>query len=207
MLSDVRKKVRFVPTTTRTIDQYKRIDFGEEEPEYALVCNGGILLIHGEIAHDWYQESLDSIRESLNELKASIQILEMDSNRCFDIRFIEELFVFTKSEKPEETITLLEANLNTITLDVFHNGKKVYVIPKKLNKGSAIKRLKEKLHANKIIAAGDSEFDLSMLREADLAFMPKSLKEQCKVEIANAIVHDSENIFSDEILDYILHGC
>lgn len=33
-----------LPTTTRSIEQYKRINLGVGMDRYALVCNGGILL-------------------------------------------------------------------------------------------------------------------------------------------------------------------
>ena len=39
--------VLVVPTTTRTLEQYQRIDLGIGVPEYALVCNGGVLLHQG----------------------------------------------------------------------------------------------------------------------------------------------------------------
>ena len=40
LLKQVAKNTMFVPTTTRTIEQYKRIQLGIQEPKYALVCNG-----------------------------------------------------------------------------------------------------------------------------------------------------------------------
>ncbi|MBD5137695.1 MAG: hypothetical protein HDT39_17440 [Lachnospiraceae bacterium] len=38
------------------------------------------------------------------------------------------------------------------------NGVKAYVVPKKLSKGTALKRFREKVCGDKVIAAGDSEF-------------------------------------------------
>lgn len=38
----------------------------------------------------------------------------------------------------------LNKTLKTELVDVFHNGEKVYVVPKKLNKGMAVKRLRKK---------------------------------------------------------------
>ena len=50
LLKQVRVKeqqVMIVPTTTRTIEQYQRIDLGIGTVSYALVCNGGVLLSDG----------------------------------------------------------------------------------------------------------------------------------------------------------------
>ena len=47
LLQEISKKALFIPVTTRTMEQYQRIDLGIGIPEYALVCNGGILLVRG----------------------------------------------------------------------------------------------------------------------------------------------------------------
>lgn len=211
LLHKLNQVVCFVPTTTRTIEQYERINFGMRIPKYALVCNGGILLVDGVNDKKWYEESLAQISGCETELQRSIELLEKDSNRTFEIRLIEELFVFTKSKNPEATIEYLSSKLNLELVDVFHTGIKVYVIPKKLTKGNAILRLKEKLNPDKIIAAGDSEFDLSMFKVADLAFAPKQLNtkmiEKCESSLeqfTNIIIHEGEELFSDMVLEYIM---
>ena len=77
----------------------------------------------------------------------------------FELRFLDELFIFTKCEKPEEVVEDLQAKLTTKLVDVFHNGEKVYVVPVNLSKGMAVRRLRKRLQPAYIIAAGDSEFD------------------------------------------------
>ena len=53
LLKRVNETVLLVPTTTRTLEQYVRIDLGIGTPHYALVCNGGILLTDGEEDSGW----------------------------------------------------------------------------------------------------------------------------------------------------------
>ena len=60
---------------------------------YALVCNGGVLLVNGERDKEWYYESLKMIAESRPQLDKAIGILEVDPRRKFEVRFIDELFV------------------------------------------------------------------------------------------------------------------
>ncbi len=175
ILKRIQSRILFVPTTTRTIEQYRRIRFGMDIPRYALVCNGGILLKDGISDFDWYRETLNIISDVRAEVEKSIGLLERDENRYFEIRYIEQLFVFTKTSEPIKTIQNLSSILDKNKVDVFNNGDKLYVIPKELNKGTGILRLKKKLSADKIIAAGDSVFDISMLKASDIGFCPKGL--------------------------------
>ena len=61
-LKTLMEKLLFVPVTTRTLEQYQRIQLGISMPSYALVCNGGILLKDGEPDRCWYEESLREFR-------------------------------------------------------------------------------------------------------------------------------------------------
>ncbi len=202
LLKEISRKILIVPTTTRTIEQYRRIDLGLGSIPYVLVCNGGVLLRNGVEDEKWYRESLEIIAGSEDELKKAEIMLEEDVNRCFEVRNIKDLFLFTKSNQPVESVKALSQKLDASQVDVFHNGIKVYVVPRGLNKGNAAGRLKEKLRADRVIAAGDSEFDISMLQCADIGIAP------AKLEIAAA---DSERIlrvkpdvlFSEGLLEYI----
>ena len=206
LLKQVAKNTMFVPTTTRTIEQYKRIQLGIQEPKYALVCNGGVLLIDGEKDQRWYQESLAFIKDTRNVLEQAILFLENEESRTLEVRFIEELFVFTKCSRAEEVVEKLKHHLNSREVDVFHHGVKVYVVPKALSKGKMVKRFKEYIGASIMIAAGDSEFDVSMLKEADVSFAPESLAQQYTLEENTKVISDSL-IFSEEVLKNIEQYC
>ena len=83
LLKQVREEMMIIPTSTRTEQQYNRIDLKIGQIEYALVCNGGVLLINGARDEEWYQESLLLIEESKTELKRAIKLLETDVRREF----------------------------------------------------------------------------------------------------------------------------
>ncbi|WP_164473127.1 HAD-IIB family hydrolase [Clostridium sp. E02] len=196
ILKRIQSKIIFVPTTTRTIEQYNRIQMGIANPKYALVCNGGILLNNGLKDSKWYEESLDFAEHAKSEIEKSIQILKQDKNRYFEIRFIEQLFVFTKTSEPLKTIQTLRLKLDENKVDIFQNGEKVYVLPKELNKGRGILRLKKKLSAAKIIAAGDSAFDIPMLKASDFGFCPKGLI----TEINSNVLEYPREVFTVKML-------
>lgn len=203
LLKLVREKVCFVPTTTRTEEQYGRIALGSGAPDYALVCNGGILLKGTDEAPGWYEESLRLIGKSRREFLHALRILHADPFRDFEVRNIRDLFLFTKSNMPAETVERMKRELDPALMDVFSNGNKVYAVPKGLDKGHAVRRFKDYINADMVIAAGDSEFDIPMLEEADMAYAPVDLMRKHSFS-AHVTGISSDRIFSDMLLEKIL---
>lgn len=202
LLQEVKKDYLIIPTTTRTLEQYNRIDLGIGQFEYALTCNGGVLLVNGQMDREWYEESLKLIMESTQELDKAISLLEKEPRRTFELRFIEKLFVFTKCDEPEKVVEELKAQLDTNLVDVFNNGVKVYVVPIKLSKGMAIKRLRERMKPEVIIAAGDSEFDVSMVEEADCGLVPYGFIDEFGAS-QKVIEMEKDRIFAEALLEKV----
>ena len=194
------KNILMVPTTTRTVEQYNRINLETGEFKYALCCNGGLLLEDGISNEEWYKKSLELISDSKEELLRAINILDEDKRRTFELRFIENLFVFTKCDEPENVVEDLKSVLDQKYVDVFNNGVKVYVVPKKLSKGQAVKRFKEYINADSIMAAGDSEFDISMLEEADYPVAPYGFSKAYNIDF-NVNETDEGKLFSERMLE------
>lgn len=123
------KKLLFVPVTTRTVEQYQRIDLGFL-PNYALTCNGGVLLVNNREEDAWYRQSLELIRDCQSELLKAEAILKQDPYRNFEVRNIRGLFLFTKSTNPLLSADHLSTELNHEMVDVFSHMQKIYVLPK-----------------------------------------------------------------------------
>ena len=168
LLKKVKEEFLVIPTSTRTIEQYERINLKIGTFKYALVCNGSVLLVDGKKDKDWYEESLRLAKPSNLEVKKALEYLENDKRRTFELRYIEDLFVFTKCYKSETVVNELRKHLDNSLVNVFNNKEKVYVLPTLLSKGKAIERLKKYLKVEFIIAAGDSEFDISMVEASDV---------------------------------------
>lgn len=208
LLREVKERMLFVPVTTRTIEQYERIDLKIGAITYALVCNGGVLLKDGQEDISWYEESLELVSDCRDELCRAEIMMVVDENRDFEVRNIRNLFLFTKSSKPIQSAEALKQRLDGRRVEVFSNGVKVYVVPKALNKGAAVRRLRnklcaEKLNAETVIAAGDSEFDIPMLTEADISFAPGELANVHQIG-KKVITIPKTRIFSEEVLKYII---
>lgn len=202
MLRRLRERCLVIPTTTRTKEQYDRINLGTGAFEYALVCNGGLLLVNGVSDAAWYHHSKELISDCIGELRRALIFLEQESLRKFELRFIEELFLFTKCNDPDTVIQRLKMRLDDRKVDVFRNGEKVYVVPRMLNKGTALQRFREYIGADEVIAAGDSEFDAPMVKAADIGIVPAGFCRKYG-EAGSLREMKGEDIFSEEMLSWM----
>ena len=71
----------------------------------------------------------------------------------------------------------------------FRHRNKNYVCSSALEKGKAIRRFKNRFHPDYIVVAGDSEIDLSMIPEADEAYMSSALFEQEPVDAKTSFIN------------------
>lgn len=155
----------FAPVTTRSYLQYKRIDLHGTIPRYAIAANGAEIITDGGSPEPFLTPSDCETKEILR-LAA---LCEKDENFS-KVRFTDEAFLFCHCL--EESYALSAKEKYPTFLKAQKTGRKLYFFPQKLTKGSAVKKLAEKIGADMIVAAGDSEIDVSMLNAADIAFIP-----------------------------------
>lgn len=201
-LEIVHNNALFVPVTTRSIEQYNRIKFGDFIPNYALTSNGGNLLIKGKVDNSWYSQTVALCQHAFDSLTKGEEFLEKDSNRTLEVKRVDGLFTYTKSAAPQETVSKLQKLLHNEPVNVHYYGNKVYILPDNLNKGSALKRfINEYLdNIDKIITAGDSVFDIPLLNAGDLAVFPSNLE----FSPSNNYLKINNNNFSDELLKEVI---
>lgn len=202
LLPEVAEIVEFVPVTTRSLEQYRRIQFFENKvPHYALVANGGLLLVNDKVDEEWFRDSKKMISHTEKELYKAMEILKKDPYITFEIRLVDELFVFTKTSEIDYTIDNLKKNLDLDLVNVLNNGIKIHVFPKCMNKGVAVGRLQEKVDFSRTISAGDSEFDVPMLETAHKAYVPNvAFKEKYMIKCPSVVIHNTEQFFGEFIL-------
>lgn len=188
-----------IPVTTRSIEQYRRIEFAKYgfAPKYALCDNGGTLLVNGGLDAEWTEWSSGIFAECEDELSRFRELLERDERRSFEVRLVDRLFLFTKSAKPPETLEYLGSGERC---ESFFTGEKVYVVPKKLNKGAAVKRLSKRLGLAEFAAAGDSLMDLPMLNAASVAVFTENIPES-EVAAREKIIRPREG-FSEFVTEF-----
>lgn len=173
------KEVYFVPVTTRTVDQYRRINIFQEEiiPNFAITSNGGNVLIGDKVDREWK----NIVKSKLNNECSSFDDVIFKFNKISSDKWIiskniaDELFYHFMID--ENNISLEEMNFLTMELkkenwDVFLHGRKLYLIPCCVNKWDAVEYVKNKIGIDSVAASGDSMMDLCMLQNADYSISP-----------------------------------
>lgn len=212
-LKEILKEKKFIPTTTRSIEQFKRIKFNEHDInfEWSIVSNGGNILYKGEIVKEWTEilasklqtcGSLTYIMESFKEKYENIEGI----NKIRDVDDVFFYIVVDKNTFDESNIEIFKEFLLKFKWDLYVNGRKIYFLPKVLTKEAAIEFLSNYLNEKKFGALGDSIMDLNMLKVAYKAYIPKeSHIENFEINSNSFISKKSGFSGTEEILKDILY--
>ncbi len=193
----------FIPVTTRSIEQYRRISILQgKKPEYALVSNGAVLLVNGEIDSKWQKATDEILKDCKLDIVKYIEILKNDPNTNFDVRHVDDAFLFTKSSCFQKTLSLLEKTVDLNKFVVCNIIDKIYVIPRDLNKGFALWRFIKDYCDDYLITAGDSLLDLPMLEIADKAFVPSDY-----AFYNEKFSYSTDENFSEYLLENVYNFC
>ena len=168
-----------VPLTTRTFKQYSRLRPLTEllGIRYALISNGAVLLENGRPDTSWEEESKRLAEPYSDRLIRCRDIISRFTDESH-VHYIEPYMVYCRPADAEKTLTALKSELDTTGLSVIFSSGKLYCLPECLSKGEAAKRLIKRIGGQeaRVISAGDSEFDIPMLRESDISFVPEKMK-------------------------------
>ena len=181
LFMEMTRRATFIPITTRSAEQYGRIRFPNGYvPRYAVIDNGANLLVDGAPDPIWREQFYGYFRKAQPEIEEARCFLEKESRVYFEIRTVDEAFMFTKCHNSDEVMKLMEEEIQPRHTDFFTNGDKLYVIPKGTSKENALERLRERF-GDTITAAGDSLFDEGMLRASDHAII--KIGELCQMKL------------------------
>ena len=190
--------LRLVPVTMRSREQYERISvFQTLLPcPYALICNGGVLLVDGEMDGAWLEETRRRSSAELEELERAVSIF---GSLADTVRTPMDLMAYALCGEPEKVVRKLRDAVDGGLLSVRSDRGKVYCLPRSIHKGAALLRFRERFPVDTAIAAGDSAFDIPMLDAADYAIAPQAIAPA--VRCANTVAAAGAQAFSDEICD------
>ncbi|GHU52132.1 hypothetical protein AGMMS49975_07330 [Clostridia bacterium] len=185
--------VSFVPVTTRSLEQYERVKLLRTgTPEYAITSNGAALLRNGEIDKKWHEDA----KNSVNRAELDFYIEKLKNDNILDTRLVDEVYIFTKSKDIAAALRRLDKFVDKSVYDITSLYEKIYIVPKSVNKGTALKKLSQ---GEKLICAGDSVMDLSMLLIADIALVPQNFPFTSE----NFVFADSDS-FAEFVLNTIM---
>lgn len=206
MLQIISEKVEFLPITTRSLDQYSRLRLLKDKyPKYALTSNGGILLVDNVIDEEWYRKSKMMINDCMEDIQKSLNILNKDTMITLDARIVDGLFVFAKTKDIEFTEDRLKEKLDLKNLVIKKHKDKIYILPRKLNKGTALNRAKNILGYDFVIGAGDSLFDVPMLQHSNIPIIPLSKGIDIYIKNENTLIFDTIGTkFSENVLEFVM---
>ncbi|BBB91466.1 MAG TPA: HAD family hydrolase [Methylomusa anaerophila] len=211
--------VCFVPVTTRTIEQYRRISLFRRDftPDYAIVCNGGHILVRGNPDEAWNRQ----VRANMEQFCADRSLIlarfgELQHESWIQSsRTVDRLFDYFIVERA----TVPAAELNSFTewaeqqnWRVSLQGRKLYFVPKVVNKWDAVAHVRNLTGRTRIAAAGDSLLDLCMLEQADFAIAPCHGEiwehhSDGRLVMVNIRFTKQQGIYAaDEILDFIFES-
>ncbi|WMC86182.1 HAD family hydrolase [Streptomyces rochei] len=177
LLTELGGAAAFVPTTTRTREQYRRIRLPGRPAKYAICANGGHLLVDGVSDPDWQArvsarlaDECASLAEVRDHLMNTADPLWVRKHRV-----AEDLFAYLVVERellPQEWVKELAVWAENRGWTVSLQGRKIYAVPKPLTKSAAVREVARRTGADLTLAAGDSLLDADLLLAADRGWRP-----------------------------------
>ncbi|MEV7086897.1 HAD family hydrolase [Streptomyces sp. NPDC093085] len=167
----------FVPTTTRTREQYGRIRLPGPAPRFAICANGGHLLVDGVSDPEWRERVAARLAARCAPLAEISAYLRKTADPAWlrKERVAEDLFAYLVVDRallPGEWVAELTDWARERGWSVSLQGRKVYVVPGPLTKSAAMREVARRTGAVRTLAAGDSLLDADLLLAADRAFRP-----------------------------------
>lgn len=176
LLEKLADSAQFVPVTTRTYEQYKRVFiFGQEiKVDYSVTSNGAKIHYKGNLLTDW-EESVTTRLE--NECAVKEDLLIQLNTFLFKgtLKIADDLFFYYVLE--EQISTEIKDTVEKLALSlgwkVSLQGRKLYFMPLPICKGEAIKFIQNREGIKSVTGAGDSLLDWPFLKICDFPFVPR----------------------------------
>ena len=203
LLQEVSSQVLFVPVTSRSEEQYKRICWPKNRvPTLAITTHGAKLLVHGAEDAPWERNTKHMIDPWRDEMKRLEAHLASDPAfiRC---RLVDDSYLFVYCVEKTDAHAVEKKLRGMTQLSIRVGGKKIYLLPPGLHKGTAITRLRQYFPQYRIVAAGDSEMDLDMLNAADEALFPQQI---APLVLSPGRCCPEQELFSEFVVTHLLNS-
>ncbi|MGH9156021.1 MAG: hypothetical protein ACRD1K_09370 [Acidimicrobiales bacterium] len=210
LLRELWPLVRVVPVTTRTIEQYRRIElFGSIlVPEYAVAANGGHLVHRGVCDPDWNA----AVRAELSGSCAGVSEIAGELSRAgaawaTRVRVADDLFVYAIVDRsavgPCELADLAE-RLGGAGWELSLQGRKLYAVPRPLDKWRAVEEVGRRTGDFLVVAAGDSLLDRSLLDRSGFSIRPAHGELEAVAYPADLVTRRAGATAAEEVLEAAL---
>jgi hydroxymethylpyrimidine pyrophosphatase-like HAD family hydrolase len=167
----------FVPVTTRTTEQYRRVLLPGRTPRFAVTTNGGVLLVDGRPDPTWTQQ----VTRVLSETVPVREIWEHAGFVCRPeftdkLRNASGMFCYAvvhPSRLPSGFLADVSGWAAERGWRTSLQGRKLYWVPECLTKAAAVAEVAARGDCDRVLAAGDSLLDVDLLLGADLGVHPR----------------------------------
>ncbi|MEV0249649.1 HAD family hydrolase [Nocardia sp. NPDC050712] len=209
-----------VPTTTRTIKQFNRIQLPGAPWRYAITSNGGNILVDGVPDMSWRIDLDAKVRAggaTLSEVSAELRS-RIDDSWVTKFRIADHLFAYLVVKPkavPDGFLAEWDAWCRTRGWSASQQGRKIYTMPLAVCKSIAVAEVRRRLTESgelvtgaRTLAAGDGALDAEMLRAADSAIRPRHGElEQLNWTSPNLTITQASGIMAgEEIIDWLLRA-
>lgn len=153
LLPQVVQRVHLLPITTRSIEQYQRIQWPDgTAPRIALTANGAVLLRDGQVDRAWYAASQALVRDHREALAAVLDHLTRQGGAT-SVRCVEGVYVYAAYPDIPAAERVARDWCGGSALQAVVSGRKVYFFPPGIDKGTALRRAVERFGPERVIAA------------------------------------------------------
>lgn len=167
-----------VPATTRSVPQYERLRLPSPPPRYAVVCNGGRLLVDGGSDPAWERRvraALAATGAPYDQVRRRCEAW-LAEHPSATLRTVEDFFMYFTVTVREQWLTSFAGEVGAWCREhgwrASLQGRKLYLMPAALDKAPAVAEVAARIGAARVVAGGDSLLDAGMLRAADAAIRP-----------------------------------
>lgn len=179
-LKEISQKILFVPVTTRTKLQFQRINFlgYYDLNQYAVTSNGGTIFCRGIEDQEW----TDHVLKGMDDCADTREVIHKFNEICDpswvikdSCKLADNLFYYCLIERgkiPLAELADFKTWVKENNWELSVQGRKLYLVPRNVNKRAAILYIKQKEGMSRILAAGDSVLDFELLYSADLGIAP-----------------------------------
>lgn len=180
LLKQVRGLTYFIPVTTRSYEQFRRVTVAQNT-EWAICSNGGTILRNGEIYEPWEKELNERLDgKSFAGVLKSLSLERLCNMHGIDysqIKLVDGRFHYIKLNNDVKDIfdQYLTANMPIGWTHVIQ-GVKLYIIPNEVTKEAALAYVIDQIfgkHFGDVITAGDGPMDLEFLKLGTSIYTPE----------------------------------
>lgn len=194
----------FVPITTRTVQQFRRVNIPGRDKGYAVTTNGAVLLHNGVPDQGWAQHIQASVAAKcapLEEVRSRL-LGSIKPAAILRGRVAEDTFVYSivkRDELPADYLEELNGWCQERGWTTSLQGRKLYCVPSPVTKEAALAEVRRRHPVDVLVAAGDSKLDAGILELADVAIRPAHGElDQAAFRLAHLGVTSTSGILAGE---------